>query len=59
MLTRLEAWAALARGCGAGASWAARGMTCGGPPPELSDPARRAQGAARRLWSSSRLARLT
>eukprot|EP00969_Alexandrium_andersonii_P071461 3154663-Alexandrium_andersonii.AAC.1 len=59
MLTRLGAGAALARGCGAGASWATCGMPCSGPPSETSDPARHAQGTARRLWSSSRLRRST
>eukprot|EP00969_Alexandrium_andersonii_P306847 13565263-Alexandrium_andersonii.AAC.1 len=34
-------------------------MTCGGPPSELSDLARHAQGAARSFWGSSRLHRLT
>eukprot|EP00969_Alexandrium_andersonii_P219667 9701791-Alexandrium_andersonii.AAC.1 len=55
MFTCLGVGAARARGGGAGASWATWGMTCGGPPSEPSGPARRAQGAARRFWSSPRL----
>eukprot|EP00969_Alexandrium_andersonii_P245385 10844855-Alexandrium_andersonii.AAC.1 len=47
MPARLGAGATFARGCGACASWATRGMTCGWPPPQLSGPARHAQGAAR------------
>eukprot|EP00969_Alexandrium_andersonii_P295522 13063054-Alexandrium_andersonii.AAC.1 len=57
MFTRLGVGAARARGGGAGASWATWGTTCGGPPSEGSDPARQAQGTARRFWSSSRLHR--
>eukprot|EP00969_Alexandrium_andersonii_P017608 770398-Alexandrium_andersonii.AAC.1 len=57
MLTRRGVGAALARGGGAGVPWATWGMTCGGPSSEPSDPARRAQGAARRFWSSPRLQR--
>eukprot|EP00969_Alexandrium_andersonii_P020908 914388-Alexandrium_andersonii.AAC.1 len=59
MSARLGAGAAFARGSGAGASRAARGATCGGPPSELSGPARHAQGAARRFWSSPRPRRST
>eukprot|EP00969_Alexandrium_andersonii_P288623 12758752-Alexandrium_andersonii.AAC.1 len=54
MFTSLGAGAALARGVGAGASWATWGMTCGGPPSEGSDLVRHAQGTARRFWCSSR-----
>eukprot|EP00969_Alexandrium_andersonii_P305733 13514214-Alexandrium_andersonii.AAC.1 len=57
MFTRLGVGAALARGCSAGASWATWGMIRGGPPSEDSDPARHAQGTARKFWSSSRLHR--
>eukprot|EP00969_Alexandrium_andersonii_P082648 3643539-Alexandrium_andersonii.AAC.1 len=57
MFACLGAGAALARGCGAGTPWPARGVTCSWPPSELLDPARHAQGTARRFWSSSQLQR--